>query len=335
MKHLNIKLSLYVVLFLGILSCEQIAFEPQPGSDNAAVFDEFWNTFNEKYAMFEAKNVDWQQLYNENRSKIDNNSTQQELFTVMGEMLLMLRDGHSALFDNENGNAAIFDIEEGFPTNLDEEVIANNYLQGNQRELGGFIYTTLPGNIGYVIFRDFLVEITDDEVNQILTELQDTDGLILDVRGNGGGDPFGAGLLASHFTTTAIDAGFERFKTGPGANDFSDSPFLLKPTSGVSYTKPVAVLTNRLCYSATTTLLYLMDPMPHVTFIGGRTGGGSGSVADGQLINGWYYALSVSEFIDAKGRNLDDGVDPDILVNLDESDATRDEIIERALQELN
>ena len=70
------------------------------------------------------------------------------------------------------------------------------------------------------------------------------------------------------------------------------------------YTKPVMVLTNGLCYSATTTFIYQSNPLPHVKYIGSRTGGGSGSVAGGFLSNGWKYSLSTSEFIDHEGKHL-------------------------------
>ena len=83
-----------------------------------------------------------------------------------------------------------------------------------------------------------------------------------------------------------------------------------------------------------TTFLYSTAPIARFKTIGQRTGGGSGSVADGYLANGWYWSLSTSEFIDHLDRHLDDGIDPDISVALDLNDMTKDEIIERAILEL-
>ncbi|WP_282089712.1 hypothetical protein [Aquimarina algiphila] len=37
------------------------------------------------------------------------------------------------------------------------------------------------------------------------------------------------------------------------------------------------------------------------------------------------------KFIDTRGRHLDDGVDPDIVVLLNIEGATKDEVIERAI----
>lgn len=360
MKRINLYIALILLLSLG--SCEYLATDVNPGKDQASIFEEFWKTFDEKYGIFDAKGVDWMQVYNENRPLISNTISDDSLFNVMGRMVLLLRDSHtnldgsSSLSESDFGavfeslgdidtldfeqidpflfRSASFDNLDGFPNNLDTTVITENYLNGNVEQAEGMLYTILEANVGYIVYRDFTDDISDESMDQVLTALADTEGVILDVRGNPGGSPAFAEIMASHFTDQPVTTGFERFKTGPGPNDFSDSQITIEPADGVLYTKPVAVLTNRECYSATTTLIYSMNPMPNVIFMGGRTGGGSGSVADGHLANGWIYSLSISEFIDFEGRHLDDGFDPDIMVGLDENDKTKDEIIERALLEL-
>ena len=325
------------ILFLSFTACEKLALEPNPSVDNISIYEEYWKLFNEKYAMFEPKQVDWQNLYNITRPLVNNQISPDSLFTILGSMTIALRDGHTVLIDHEKGVGAFFNLEAGYPNNLDETIITQNYLTGNVQTAGdGLTYTTLNnGEIGYIAYRDFEKEVTTEYMNTILEALKDTKGIILDVRGNGGGDPSYAQLMASHFTENPTYIGYEQFKTGPAKNDFSRSDLTLQPTDGTKYLKPLMVLTNRQCYSATTTLIYSLNPLPQVKFIGGRTGGGSGSVADGQLANGWYYSLSTSEFIDYQDRHLDDGFDPDINVALDSMDMTKDELIERAIQEIN
>ena len=189
--------------------------------------------------------------------------------------------------------------------------------------------------IGYLWIPSWNEEISDDEIKQIFADLKDTKGLIFDMRLNTGGDPSLATKFASYFTDKPIDTGFERFKTGPGINDFSDSQVILQPaSSNDKYLKEVRVLTDRNVYSASTTFLYSVDPIETIKTMGQRSGGGSGSVADGYLANGWYWGLSTSEFIDAKGRHLDDGVEPDISVALDLTDTTKDEVVEAAILDL-
>jgi len=124
----------------------------------------------------------------------------------------------------------------------------------------------IDDNIGYVFIESFQGwEATDLET--ILEPVKDTRGLIIDVRLNGGGDPNLSGLMARRLTETAYPCGTEFFKTGPGVNDFSSSEITVTPDAGgVTYlNKPVAILQARLSYSATTTLIYLTDPMVGLT----------------------------------------------------------------------
>lgn len=333
-------LSLILFSFL-ISSCEKAFVEAAPnGGNQEEIFDEFWGIYNEKYAMFDFKDVDWQAEYDRNRPLVTTNTSDAALFEIMGNMVVGLRDGHSDLTDFSRDSIKGFDILNGAPLNFDFESWVSYLNTLKTEELQFFqdsnsVYTAIEGNIGYVFIPTFNVDISEDEINTILTHFKDTKGLIIDVRLNTGGSPESATRLAAHLTDTEVATGFERFKIGPGANEFKDSPANSIPADGEIYTKPVMVLTNGLCYSATTTFIYQTNPLDHVKYIGSRTGGGSGSVADGFLANGWKYSLSTSEFIDHEGRHLDDGFDPDIEVFLDDSNLAIDEVIQRAIEEIN
>jgi len=333
-------LSLVLFSFL-MASCEKAFIETAPnGSNQEEVFEEFWTTFNEKYAMFDFKGVNWQAEYDRNRPLVSVNTSDAELFEIMGNMVTKLRDGHSDLTDFSRDTIKTFDILGDIPLNFNFESWVPYINTLKTEELLFFqdsnsVYTTLEGNIGYIFIPTFNVDLPEEEINTILTHFKDTKGLIIDVRLNGGGSPEASTRLAGHFTAKEIVTGFERFKIGPGANDFKDSPATSIPASENIYLKPVMVLTNRLCYSATTTFIYQTNPLDHVKYIGSRTGGGSGSVADGFLANGWKYSLSTSEFIDHEGRHLDDGFDPDIEVFMDDMNIEVDEVIQRAIEEIN
>ncbi len=328
-----------ILLTTFLSSCEKAFLEPSPNGENTVVFDEFWNLFNEKYAMFEVKNVDWKAVYDTKKALVTETTTKEELFEIMSDMVLLLKDGHTEIEDTERDLVRSYDILNGAPINTDLEILIAHLNTIKTEDFQTFmqdnsVYTLLDGNIGYIQIPTFDVELTEEEINTMLTHFKDTKGLIIDVRDNTGGDPAGAALLASHLTDKEESTGLERFKTGPGQADFSDSPAFNKPSGGTRYTKPIKVLTNGLCFSATTTFIYQTNPSSHVTFIGSRTGGGSGSVADGLLSNGWKYALSTSEFIDYEGRHLDNGFDPDIEVWLDENTTDIDEVLQKAIDEL-
>ena len=333
MKNKISKIIIALAFLVFATSCEKMILEPNPSDDNLSVFDEYWKLVNEKYAMLEFKNVDWQMVRDTMRPKINNEMSEEAFFGVIGDMATLLHDAHSWVHfgDSLRGWNNLY---EGYEQNLHPEIMQEYLMDTKVINESAIFYKKMVNNIGYMWIQGF-EDFEAEDVETIISELKDTKGLIIDVRGNGGGDPSLAAEVASHFIEQEIFTGVERFKSGPGSNDFSDSRMMLQPTSGTVYKNPVTILTNRGCYSATTTMIYLMNPMPQVTIIGDRTGGGSGSVAEGYLANGWIWAMSTSEFIDHEGRHLDDGYDPDIFVQLDTLDKTKDEIIERAILELN
>lgn len=342
-----------IILFAFIAifnSCEKALMDAKPNTDSLSIFDEYTNLVKEKYAMLDFKGVDIGFLTDSIRNTISSDISEADLFNKLGIITTRLRDGHSSLIQDKNNEMSLFagfDLLEGYPIGIDVDILVNNYIgiDINQNlqtlEGGDFGIRAVWGplnqdsEIGYLWIPSWNVEISDEEIEQIFTDIKDTKGLIFDMRLNTGGDPSLATKFARYFTDKSIDTGFERFKTGPGTNDFSDSQVILHPASSSNkYLKEVRVLTDRNVYSASTTFLYSVDPIETIKTMGQRSGGGSGSVADGYLANGWYWGLSTSEFIDAKGRHLDDGVEPDIPVVLDLTDTTKDEVIEAAILDL-
>jgi hypothetical protein len=327
--------------------------QPQAATDNLGLFDEYSTLVREKYAMLEYKGVDIDFLSDSLRVTITATTTNEALFLKMATITYRLRDAHAALIGEISGGpfdgqrvGASFDIYEGYPPAFDSTILFSHYIQpADMTVLAGedekgedrLIYGLLSQDetLGYIYLPSFNVKISEQELETLFSSMQATKGLVFDVRGNNGGDPALATTIASYFMDQTTYTGFERFKIGPGPDDFADSPSFVAPAdSEYRYLKPVAVLTDRGVYSATTTLAYSLSPLDQVVFIGQRSGGGSGSVADGYLANGWYWSLSVSEFFDSEGRHLDDGVEPDIAVSLNLNDQTKDEILERAILEL-
>lgn len=339
---------LFSLLLVTTVSCEKIFMKPNAKTDNRAIFHEYAKLVKEKYAMLAFKGVDIDHLRDSIDPFITNDMSPDSLFAKTAIITNRLRDGHSALIGvyTNSSSFATFDLYAGYPVAFNDTILQNHYVGNsvapNIKEITSgetvlAYYGFLPqhATIAYIRIPSFNVEITDEQLESIFSEIKNATGCIIDVRGNGGGDPSLATKFASYFMDQTTYTGFERFKTGPGATDFQDSPSNVTPASSSNrFLKPVAVLTDRGCYSATTTLCYNLNPLNQVTFIGQRTGGGSGSVADGVLANGWQWSLSTSEFIDHLGNHLDDGIDPDMSVSFDNTVQTTDEIIEAAIQHL-
>lgn len=77
-------------------SCSNIA--DTDGFDPEFIFEHFWHAFNDYYAFFQERNVDWQAMYQNMRPRINAASSQAELFATLSEMISPLNDGHTGIF---------------------------------------------------------------------------------------------------------------------------------------------------------------------------------------------------------------------------------------------
>ena len=163
-------------------------------------------------------------------------------------------------------------------------------------------------------------------------------GMILDIRSNGGGDLTNAEKLAARFCNEKTLVGYIQHKTGKGHNDFSaPEPQYIEPSSNLRWQKKVVLLTNRGVYSAANEFTTYMKRMPQVTVVGDQTGGGSGLPFTASLPNGWTVRFSACPSYDANHNQTEFGIEPDYHVALTNDDFLRgkDTIIEFARTLLN
>jgi hypothetical protein len=314
-----------------------------PGCDNGMEFDNtpqgnfdaLWTILDRSYCFFEYKfeykDIDWDAVYNTYSARITPDITNDGLFKLMGQMLSTLEDGHVNLI-------ASFDItrywrwHEDFDANFDAN-IQRRYLGNDFYIASGLRYTILEDNIGYIYYGSFSSGVGDGNLDQVLNRMAVCDGIIIDVRNNGGGSLVNVDRIASRFFNERQHIGYISHKTGPGHNDFS-SPFpqYIQSSNRVRYQKPVVVLTNRACYSATNQFVNIMKHAPNVTVIGDRTGGGSGLPFSSELPNGWSIRFSASPMFNANKEHIEFGIDPDIFVSMNQDDMRNniDTIIEKA-----
>ena len=173
-------------------------------------------------------------------------------------------------------------------------------------------------------------------MNFIINRYSDTRGLIIDIRENGGGATTDIFNLLKHFVERKTHLYYSRLKNGPKHNDFtSPECAYIEPDEATSiYLRPVILLTDRGTYSAGSFTALATKAIDNITIIGDTTGGGLGLPNGGQLPNGWSYRFSVTQTLDLNGNNYENGVPPDIYTKYDASIPEKDEIIERALLEI-
>ncbi len=326
----------FVVVLLGFCSCEKMLFEEDGLSGDPFVnFDYLWNECNEKYTFFEYKGIDWELTRATYRQKIFTGMTSDSLFRVLAGMLNELEDGHVNLVSSFN--VSRFFIERLGRDNYDERIVNENYLNYDFYSTGPFRHSALENNrIAYVRFASFTGTVTHNQLDFILNRYRNTQGLIFDIRENGGGSSGDIYRILAHFATERTLLFYSEGKAGPDYNDFLPPQAVYAEPREIGYSKPIVVLTDRSTYSSGSFLTLGAKQMAHVTVMGDTTGGGLGVPNGGQLPNGWTYRFSVTRTLDVDGNNFENGVPPDIYVITNDEDraAGVDTILEAAIEEL-
>jgi len=322
---------LLLSLFL-FFSCMEIkTYENTPRGN----FEALWTILDEQYCFFEYKGIDWNQIHHDYSRRIADNMNQESLFMLLNRMLQELKDGHVNL-------SSAFDVGrywkwfEDHPANYRQDLI-DTYLGTDYRIAGGLRYRVLDDNVGYIRYADFSSAFGEGGLDYVIDKLSLCSGIIIDVRNNGGGLLTNSDRLASRFINEKTLVGFIQHKTGKGHNDFSEPyPVHITPSTRLRYQKPVVVLTNRKCYSATNDFINAMRYAPNVTILGDKTGGGSGLPFSAELPNGWMVRFSACPMYDRDMQQIEFGIDPDISVSLSESAIRRgrDTLIEEARRSL-
>ena len=317
-----------LTVYLLLLSCVKIEEFPNDPRGN---FEALWKIMDEHYCFFQYKEIDWNQVYTKYSQRIDNSMNDESLFLVLNDMLQELQDGHVNL-------STPFDIGrywkwfEDYPRNFNS-ILLDNYLDSPYAISGGIRYKILEDNIGYMYYGDFSSGLGDANIDYIINKFAVCDGIIIDVRDNGGGLLSNAEKLAARFVNEKTLTGYIQHKTGKGHDEFS-KPFARynEPSTRLRYQKPVVVLTNRSCFSATNDFVNAMRYCPNVTIMGDKTGGGSGLPFNSELPNGWAVRFSACPIFDAKMQQIEFGIDPDIHVDLLDADVIKgkDTLIETA-----
>lgn len=338
MRHYTFRVLGSVLLCLTLLSSciREEEFDNTPQGN----FEALWQMIDERYCFFDYKRqeygLDWDEVHERYARLITPDMPTKGLFEVLGNMLAELRDGHVNLYTNYDV-ARYWKWYEDYPANFNDS-IQRNYLGTDYKIASGLKYTILDDNIAYVYYESFSSGIGNGNLSDMLLELAYCNGLILDVRNNGGGMLTNATKLAARFTNEEVTTAYMCHKTGSGHADFS-APEAVKttPSDEVRWQKPVALLTNRSSYSATNDFVNCMRQFPLVTVIGDRTGGGSGMPFSSELPNGWSIRFSACPVYGPDMEQLEFGIEPDIHVDMTSEDMARgiDTIIETAREWLN
>lgn len=330
----------FILLSLILSSCTTLLVE-EPANNPEAIFENLWNTFDEEYAVFEERSIDWDAQYNTYRPQVDALTSDDELFSILTEMLTPFDDGHITLtapgkqvfFGNkirrEKIDDTLFDIdviktylEPGFEVG-DDNTDQAPYIFGKMKD----------ENVAYIYFRyigdNFFM------LNDFLEKYKDVNGYIIDLRHNDGGD----------FTYCYSEIGRlvdeERYvfrsktKNGKGDNDYTAWHRWSVFPEGAYVDKPIAVLTDRYTISAGERAVMAFDVLPNVTMMGDTTNGAHATLVGRELANGWFYSLVTQKVELADGESYEGiGIAPDVLVKNTFAEISNgvDQVLETAVE---
>lgn len=327
-----------ILLFIAIIflaSCENLMFsEDEATTDPFNNFDFLWKEVDQKYSYFDLKEVDWNDIKVKYRSRLYDGMNEDSLFNILGKMLNELKDDHSNL--RSPFNLSRYYIMLRKDDNYNDYTVLKYYMKDDRMETSSFEHCFLEDKqIGYLRYPSFSSSVSSLDI--ILKRYQNTKGLIIDIRENGGGDMMNVPLFLSHFVNKKTLIGYAQTRKGKEHDEFGDfQPLYVDPKNGVQYlNKPVMILIDRGTYSAATFFSLATKAIPNFSLVGDTTGGGGGMPNGGQLPNGWFYRFTVSRILDTNKSNYaEKGIPPTIPVSFNWSDLTKDEIIEKAAAEI-
>ena len=170
-------------------------------------------------------------------------------------------------------------------------------------------------------------ERTKDEWNKAVTEIQlkNPSGLVLDVRNNPGGFLEGAVFIASEFLSDGIVVKHESLEQ---KQDFEVNK------EGKLTSIPMVVLVNKGSASASEIVAGALQDHTRAQLVGEKTFG-KGTIQEAQeLEGGTGIHITVAKWLTPNGRWVNDteGLEPDVIVEMDDEDKEKDRQLEKALE---
>ena len=317
-------------------------------------FDFFWHTFNDYYAFFNERALDWQGVYDNYRAKLNDSSTDIDLQVIISEIGAQFTDGHTSVETSErllfNGvkytgldaevyRSPLVDSEDFWPAKYELKAIlqgstTNHLVQESIQTLDDsehFLWGRLPSGIGYLRIDQMLwlegakVEsgvwsIQDDVafveriMPDILADLSDVPALIVDVRHNQGGSDLISQGIAKFFNPQERVVGSKFRKNRFATTEAKD---IVLPATENAYDKPVYLLAGQDTRSAAEIFTLMMGALEHVTHVGQSTQGMASDTLEITMPNGWTIELSHEAYLNADGELIEvSGVTPDIEIPL-------------------
>lgn len=186
-----------------------------------------------------------------------------------------------------------------------------NDLKLNESE--NMVWGVLPDNIGYLSMETMEAEelglesnsvqqntlLIQADLNKVFSDFANVNGIIIDVRTNGGGDDFVGRMVVSHLIESDLHVYSKQARLGTGRTELQR--VITKPASSNRFTGPVAMLTSASTSSAAETFAMAIKARTNSQLIGEDSAGGLSDILPLSLPHGLNYSLSNEFYLSVNG----------------------------------
>lgn len=326
-----------------------LTFSEMQQLSSKKLFELFIETLKENYAFSKERNMNWDSIRNEYEKKVSDETTKEELFQILGQIVSLTKDHHTKIIA-ENGETLQY---RGTPSaeivmsafnkqskvkNLNEyfnlffetnyKNISDSLLpgKGNKSANRQIEWGDLNDSIGYISiysFTDFApdsfsrkqqIDSIKNSMQHIITALKNKKAVIVDISFNFGGYDAAALFIAGFFTDKPTYAYTSQVYNN--GTFYNESDVYVQPSEKIQYTKPVYVLTSDISRSAAEGFAMLMKALPNVKLVGTNTMGILSSML-GKSIGDFYSTSSNQRLLSPSGKYYEvSGVQPDIPLTI-------------------
>jgi hypothetical protein len=266
------------------------------------------------YSYFPQRGVNWAAHTASHQAAFAAATDEASFLGAAKALLAPLKDTHVWLRDSKG--ALIPTWVSDAPLNIDGKRLLG--ALPSPRMVGRVgIVAELEPQLGYLAVTSLQgTEVEHTQLETALEGLLTKRGLILDLRGNGGGNEVHAHKLVGRLMDEPRLYARRRFRSGEAATDFGPwQEAWIRPLGEGRFTGPIVVLTGPGCVSSGEGMAKMLRARPNTRFVGQPTRGASGHPQPVPLPNGvevWFsrWQDALPDGTQTEGR----GVTPDVEV---------------------
>lgn len=323
-------LALYNVVFL--ISCQKdnTTISNTPSTFNE-VFDAFWNNMNINYVYWDIDTTNWDAMFKTYKPifaklNLNDNNDVKKSVQYFQDMTKGLIDGH---YHISYSNMAIssFSVYPSFYRKqkllnfhypylyfkIDTNYFDLNYSLGidSNNTYNGYSLVTLCGTIdnrilffsctNFSLLKSYYsntengVKVTlQNFFNKLANMPENINGIILDVRGNQGGDLGDLNFFVGHFIDKPLHFGYTQSKSGNGRLDYTPwiEVFVNPEPNAKAIKIPIIVLADMSSASLSEAVVMAIKSLPNGVFVGETTWGATGPITEEEVFNDGQFKIS-------------------------------------------